>query len=263
LVELNLALVQDKRRPWMRGLELLPLHIVWFNFFVFLLTCIFVLSWRRAQVWSMLHSISTLAKDCNLLRMEVTSLWYHELLLAIEVWSTRLYPMFLFFGELYLMRWSACTHLFGVQLLDANHLVHSANANLNGVLSRHSTHASCGLLLVHVEVGVRVLDITHVRAFLLQTHLLSSVCMRTLSASTVLTLEAPHRKPIRLGVCCTLFAMSTHQQANRLVRSIHMGRQQDASRLIAVLLLRLYLHQVSKPYLICFSSIRWRVFVVL
>lgn len=76
------------------------------------------------------------------------------------------------------------------------------------------------LLLVHVEVGVGVLEVTHmgVRAFLEVA--VGSIGMRSTCPDAVLTLEAPHRKIVwnfaQARVRGAFLAVGAQKQARRL-----------------------------------------------
>ena len=70
---------------------------------------------------------------------------------------------------------------------------------------------------MHVEIGIRVLNITHVWTLLLNTELVSSTSMRSLCPHTILTLETPHGEVVVLGltqarVVVALLAVCTHEK---------------------------------------------------
>lgn len=48
------------------------------------------------------------------------------------------------------------------------------------------------ILLVHVEVGIRILNITQVWTLLQVAQILSTVCVRAVCSNTVLTFETSH-----------------------------------------------------------------------
>ena len=97
-------------------------------------------------------------------------------------------------------------------------MVDATQTDGGGVSTWSTWSVDTGRLLVHVEIGIRVLYITHVWTLLLNTELIPSAS--TLRSNTVLTLEAPHSEVIVLRVTharvvLALLTVSTHEESWR------------------------------------------------
>jgi len=182
----------------MRRLELVLSRVVW------LCQC-------RLRSWTSSFFVQLSVCNCCI------PLRDHELLFAIQVWSAWL-------DTVIVVLW---------QVLDLHLLtIYTRNRYLHTVLSLN--HWS-SLLLMHVEVSIWVLDITHVRALL---HTVCPVCV--LSSVTILALQAPHGEA--LWTCSAFLAVSAEHYSNRLLANIvYMRWQQWSTSLVRALILHVHL----------------------
>lgn len=92
------------------------------------------------------------------------------------------------------IRFVTCAHLL-IRILKTIYLLDACDAHFQSVTSMAARGDVCGLLL-HIEVGVRVSDLAHVGAFLLDTQPFAPICVLAMGASRVVALLASDREVV-------------------------------------------------------------------
>lgn len=102
------------------------------------------------------------------------------------------------------------------------------DAHLEGMPS-WATGSHGARLLLHVEVRIWVLDVAHVGALLLDTQPLASICVLSLSPSTVVALLTSHCEVVEaLGgdalIVRTVLRVGAHHQVHIVLHPLWMRR---------------------------------------